>query len=73
MEEKMNRIKGKISHISEEIKRLKTNGELTKNLRKNRWWMKKELKSSITLNALLALKEKKVSQIKAIKFKKGTR
>ena len=70
LEEKMNRIRGKISQISEEIKRLRTNGKLTKKLRKNSRWMKKELKSNITLNALLALKEKKVSQIITIKLKK---
>eukprot|EP00112_Aurelia_sp_Birch-Aquarium-sp1_P005339 Seg1603.16 transcript_id=Seg1603.16/GoldUCD/mRNA.D3Y31 product="hypothetical protein" protein_id=Seg1603.16/GoldUCD/D3Y31 len=68
--EKMNRIRGKISQITEEIQRIRNNKNLTRNMRRNRRWMKRELKGKITLNGLLGMKEHKISIVKSIKHNK---
>lgn len=71
LENKMAIARKQISQISAEINRLKTNGRLTRKLRRNRTWMKKELrKTEIDLGLLAALKERKISIIKSLKNSK---
>ena len=43
----MQQTRKEILQLTEEIKRLKTNGELAKKLRRNRFWMKAEIKAPI--------------------------
>ena len=67
----MQQTRKEISQLTEEIKRLKTNGKLTKKLRRNRYWMKAEIKASIVnLAALISLKEEKINFIHKLKLEK---
>ena len=67
----MQQTRKEISQLTEEIKRLKTNGKLTKKLRRNRYWMKAEIKASIiNLAALISLKEEKINFIRKLKLEK---
>ena len=70
MNENLNKIRGKISQITEEIQRIRNNKKLTRNMRRNRRWMKRELKGRITLNGLLEMKEHKISVVKSMKYNK---
>ena len=67
----MQQTRKEISQLTEEIKRLKTNGKLTKKLRRNRYWMKAEIKAPvINLAALISLKEEKINFIRKLKLEK---
>ena len=61
IESQMNLLKRESSQITEEIKRLKTNRRITRNVGRNRKWMRQELKGQLSIKALLILKEKKIS------------
>ena len=71
----MNKIRGKISQITEEIQRIRNYKNLSRTMRRNRSrrWMKKELNGKITLNGLLGMKERKISIAKSIKYNKEKR
>ena len=47
IEKDVQQTRKEISQLTEEIKRLKTNGKLTKKLSRNRYWMKAEIKAPI--------------------------
>ena len=67
----MQQTRKEISQLTEEITRLKTNGKLTKKLRRNQYWMKAEIKATlINLAALLSLKEEKINFIRKLKLEK---
>ena len=70
IESEMNLLRREISQITEEIKRLRTNGRITRKVGRNRKWMRRELKGQLSINALQILKEKKVSMIRTLKFQK---
>ena len=57
----MSLLRREISQITEEIKRLKTNGRITRKVGRNRKRMRQELKGQLSIKALLILKEKKIS------------
>ena len=67
IESQMNLLRREISQITEEIKRLKTNGRITRKVGRNRKWQ--ELKGQLSIKALLILKEKKISMIRFRKQK----
>ena len=67
IEKEMQRTRKEISQLTEEIKILKTNGKLTKKLRRNRYWMKAPV---IILAALISLKEEKINFIHKLKLEK---
>ena len=58
------------SQITEEIRRLTTNGKLTSKLRKNRKWMRSEIKIKLTKQRLQELKEKKINQLRTKKIQR---
>ena len=58
------------SQITEEIRRLTTNGKLTSKLRKNRKWMRSEIKIKLTKQRLQKLKEKKINQLRTKKIQR---
>ena len=71
IEKEMQQTRKEISQLTEEIKRLKTNGKLTKKLRRNRYWMKADIKAPIiNLAALITLKEEKINFIRKLKLEK---
>ena len=71
IEKEMQQTRKEISQMTEEIKRLKTNDKLTKKLRRNRYWMKAEIKAPvINLAALISLKEEKIDFIRKLKLEK---
>ena len=49
IESQMNLLRREISQITEEIKRLKTNGRITRKVGRNRRWMRQELKDNYQL------------------------
>ena len=64
--EKKMSIKRQISQITKEIRRVKRNKSLTKNMRKKRTYMRREIVGKINLKKLVALKEKKVNRLRRI-------
>ena len=69
IEKEMQQTRKEILQLTEEIKRSKTNGKLTKKLRRNRYWMKAEIKVPvIILAALISLKEEKINFISKLKL-----
>ena len=71
IEKEMQQTRKEISQLIEEIKRLKMNGKLTKKLRRDRYWMKAEIKAPvIILAALISLKEEKINFIQKLKLEK---
>ena len=70
IESQMNLLRREISLITEETKRLKTNGRITRRVGRNRKWMRRELKGQLSIKALLILKEKQISMIRTLKFRK---
>ena len=70
IESQMNLLRREISQITEEIKRLKTNGRITRKVGRNRKWMRQQLKGQLSIKALLILKEKKISMIRTLKYRK---
>ena len=70
IESQMNLLRREISQITEEIKRLKTNGRITRKVGRNRKWMRQELKGQLSIKALLILQEKKISMIRTLKYRK---
>ena len=61
------------SQISEEIRLLARNGKLTPKLRKNRNWMRKELKDKPTKQRLKEYKEKNINQLRVNKLEREKR
>ena len=71
IEKEMQQTRKETSQLIEEIKRLKTNGKLTKKLRRNRYWMKADIKAPVVnLAALISLKEEKINFICNLKQEK---
>ena len=70
IESQMNLLGREISQITQEIKRLKTNGRITRKVRRNGKWTRQELKGELSIKALLILKEKKISMIRTLKYRK---
>ena len=70
IESQMDLLRREISQITEEIKRLKANGRITRKVGRNRKWMMQELKGQLSIKALLILKEKKISMIQTLKYRK---
>lgn len=64
--EKKMSIKRQISQITKEIRRVKRNKSLTKNMRKKRTYMRREIVGKINLKKLVALKEKKVNRLRRV-------
>ena len=58
------------SQITEEKRRLTTNGKLTSKLRKSRKWMRSEIKDKITKQRLQELKERKINQLRTKKIQR---
>ena len=52
------------------MRRLTTNGKLTSKLRKNRKWMRSEIKTKLTIQRLQGLKEKKINQLRTKKIQR---
>ena len=61
-----------ISQITEEIRRIRKSGKLTTKMRKNRQWMRRQMKANITIARLIQLKERKLNQLQLKKKKKKT-
>ena len=53
IESQMKLLRREISQITEEIKRLKKNGRISKKVGRNRKWMRQELKGQLSIKALL--------------------
>ena len=70
IESQMNLLRREILQITEEIKRLKTNGRITRKVGRNRKWMRQELKGQLSIKASLILKETKTSLIRTLKYRK---
>jgi len=70
MERKIEKLRRECSQITEEIRRLTRNAKLTSKLNNNRKWMKKEIKSKITKDVLLQLKETKIQQLRVLKHQR---
>ena len=66
----MNNLRKHISQICEELKRIRDKCELTPKMKKNRFWMIKEIKGRITIASLTSLKERKINAIRALKRQK---
>ena len=66
IESQMNLLRRELSQITEEIKRLKTNGRITRKVGRSKKWMRQELKEQLSIKALLILKEKKISMIRTL-------
>ena len=58
-----------ISQITEEIRRIRKSGKLTTKMRKNRQWMRRQMKANITIARLIQLKERKLNQLQLKKKK----
>ena len=67
MERKINNLRKHISQICEELKRICDNCELMPKMKKNRFWMIKEIKGRIAIASLTTLKERKINAIRALK------
>ena len=52
IESQMNLLRREISQITEEIKRLKANGRITRKVGRNRKWMRQELKGQLSIKSL---------------------
>ena len=61
LDNQITELRKQASQITEEIRRLTTNGKLTSKLRKNRNWMRSEIKIKLTKQRLQELKEKKIN------------
>ena len=64
------KLRRQASQITEETRRLTTNGKLISKLRKNRKWMRFEIKIKITKQRLQELNEKKINQLRTKKIQK---
>ena len=51
------------SQITEEIRRIRKNGKLMTKMRKNRQWMRCQMKANITIARLTQLTERKLNQL----------
>lgn len=62
------KLRKQTSQITEEL--LTTNGKITSKLRKNRKWMRYEIKNKITKQLLQELKKKKINQLRTKKIQR---
>ena len=70
IDNQITKLRTQTSQITEEIRRLTTNGKLTSKLRKNRKWMRSEIKNKTTKQQLQELKEKKINQLRTTKMQR---
>ena len=70
IESKIRDLRKEISQITEEIRRIRKNGKLTTKMRKNRRWMRRQMKANITIARLTQLKERKLNQLRLKKQEK---
>ena len=70
LDNQITELRKQASQITEEIRRLTTNGKLTSKLRKNRNWMRSEIKIKLTKQRLQELKEKKINQLRTKKIQR---
>ena len=70
IDNQITKLRKQASQITEEIRRLTTIGKLTPKLRKNRKWVRSEIKIKLTKQQLQELKENRINQLRTKKIQR---